>query len=1395
LNKLLLLLALFTLTSLTSSALEPINIAIINTSGGPVDVQVKLNDYTTGTPSLKYEGPINSLTPNGSGVIIVEVDNNTGTEWSDIDADQVNSYYVLDVYVESSLYAQFRLDQQILNQSQTNIIDNDGNLSPPTGTSSLGTDNNRWEDAYISQNTLHVGPDGGMTGGTEMTLSYDIPTNSGRLNIDGTIALTAKATGVTIPNALTMTNLGGSGNRNIGVDNDGNIVINTSAGVTAGDGLTIDGSNDLDVGGSATIIANADNVEVNSSATANQVLLSSGTVGTAASYGAVPLDNGNSVSGTLSVANGGTGATNLATGNFLQGNGTGAVTATKVIPTGTVVGTTDSQTLTNKTIDANSNTITNIFPDSTGKSGQYLKTEDGNLKWETVSPSAFTSWGGKTRINDLDDDFIVGEFHMHFTGSDEQTKMFYDDSKGAFRVGSVDNNYWDDLNIGNNSAVLGLGIAKGAGSFATGEGQAYGNSSTALSRGITTVVYSTAMSFGIAKSEFSTAMSYGETNGRYSTAMSEGVANGQYSVAMSRGGSYNYSSTAMSEGVATGRYSVAMSVGRAEGDLSTAMGNGSVAESFSETVVGSYNTEYTPNNTNNFDEDDRAFVVGNGIDYANRSDALVVYKNGEVVIPDLSGVGNRNIGVDSDGKLIEVGSGGAFTSAGGQTTINNLTDDFIVGAATLDYGGTGTETKMFFDDSKGAFRVGYVDGTNWDEVNIGFYSTATGYNTTATGYNTTASGNYSTAMGRNTEASGNYSTTIGRNTTANVDYSTAMGLNTNANGIASTAMGENTTASGDYSVAMGRNTTAVGNYSTAIGRSTTASGIYSTAIGFESEAAGDYTTTMGRNTAASGNYATALGRNTIASEDYSTAMGLNTAASGDYSTSMGLGTIADASSSIALGQYNDNTVTGELLTVGNGTGSSNRSNAFEVYMNGDVVVPALSGTGNRNIGVDSDGKLIEVGSGGAFTSFGGQTTINNLTDDFIVGDATLDYDGSGADTKMFFDDSKGAFRAGSVTDGSWDDGANIGVNSFALGRNTKANGTLSTAMGSGTTASGESSTAMGNSSTASGESSTAMGNSSTASGESSTAMGYRTEASDDYSVAMGYESEASGSTSFAMGRETFASGDFTVAMGYETSATENYSTAMGYRTQANGQHSFAIGQSSKASGENSHAIGYFSEAEGWHTTAIGYESIARGDYSFAVGYKANAGGWASTAMGDSSNATGDYSTTTGYHTTASGYYATAMGHNTISPSFAETAIGAYNTDYTIATDGDTQWNAADRLFVIGNGTGTGSKSDAMIVYKNGNMDVNGDLDINDGSITLSQKTGVDADNLSTNGQYSVIILNADGAGANAFPTVAEGTIIVVVNTHGSTISVGGIDFLTGEASMVVYANGSWYKIK
>ncbi|MHC4321982.1 MAG: tail fiber domain-containing protein [Planctomycetota bacterium] len=255
---------------------------------------------------------------------------------------------------------------------------------------------------------------------------------------------------------------------------------------------------------------------------------------------------------------------------------------------------------------------------------------------------------------------------------------------------------------------------------------------------------------------------------------------------------------------------------------------------------------------------------------------------------------------------------------------------------------------------------------------------------------------------------------------------------------------------------------------------------------------------------------------------------------------------------------------------------------------------------------------------------------------------------SGEGARLIWYPKKAAFRAGEVTGTAfldeWDE-ANIGNHSTAVGNSTKASGDSSTAMGNGSTASDFSSTAMGNGSTASGFSSTAMGNGSTASGFSSTATGNGSDAIGDSS------------------------------------------TATGNGSAANGNNSTAMGNGSEASGDNSTAMGNGSEASGNNSTAMGNGTTASGNDSTAMGSGTTAGGTVSTAMGNGTTASGDNST--------------SMGSGTTAESYLETVIGKHDTNYT--PNSTTTWDGSDRLFVIGNGTSSSSRSDAFTVLKNGTV--------------------------------------------------------------------------------------------
>ncbi len=148
------------------------------------------------------------------------------------------------------------------------------------------------------------------------------------------------------------------------------------------------------------------------------------------------------------------------------------------------------------------------------------------------------------------------------------------------------------------------------------------------------------------------------------------------------------------------------------------------------------------------------------------------------------------------GNLAKVGIGGVTSPSAALHIAGNegiiATGTWLSGTVS----NLGAGTRLHWYPKKAAFRAGYVDLAQWNDANIGDFSTAMGYATTASGV-------YSTAMGDGTTASGNASTAMGYSTTASGNESTAMGYATTASGNYSTAMGDGTTASGDWSTAMG----------------------------------------------------------------------------------------------------------------------------------------------------------------------------------------------------------------------------------------------------------------------------------------------------------------------------------------------------------------------------------------------------------------------------------------------------------------------------------------------------------------------------------------------------------------------------------------------------------------
>ena len=82
--------------------------------------------------------------------------------------------------------------------------------------------------------------------------------------------------------------------------------------------------------------------------------------------------------------------------------------------------------------------------------------------------------------------------------------------------------------------------------------------------------------------------------------------------------------------------------------------------------------------------------------------------------------------------------------------------------------------------------------------------------------------------------------------------------------------------------------------------------------------------------------------------DYSSAFGSGNSAKAKYSTATGLGNVSTAKGSFSTGTYNMPT-SYSLFTVGNGSGYEDRSNAFDVRKNGDVILSGKLISGDTDL--------------------------------------------------------------------------------------------------------------------------------------------------------------------------------------------------------------------------------------------------------------------------------------------------------------------------------------------------------------------------------------------------------------------------------------------------------------
>ena len=716
---------------------------------------------------------------------------------------------------------------------------------------------------------------------------------------------------------------------------------------------------------------------------------------------------------------------------------------------------------------------TNLEPKTSGDS-VYLDT--GNLLFGTSTPDF--------RITGINDAGMVmaGTFGSGntLTTSGTASKLIWYPRKAAFRAGFSSTSEFDDVNIGIHSIGLGQNVkASGLGSFC-----AIG--------GIATATRGACIGTGTLANSFN-GINIGRNN--------IGIANHIDSATV------DYLDDPIFE------VGIGASAG-ARANAMTVLKNGTV----------SFNTYTT---ANGILRTDASGVISSSINLPNGTTgttqapsdnttkvATTAYVDAAVVGGGLWSRTAPRLSPATSTDSVYIPSGDLlFGTTTPEFNITGVTDSGMILKGVYESGDTltttGAGTRLIWYPRRAAFRAGGVSGTQWDDGNIGSYSTAFGVNCRAAGANSFAVGEQCTVIPSATDG-----IAIGKFCTANGTVSVAIGSSCS------------TGLAGFQGVAIGTQSNANNSNTMAIGYQCTASGELSTAIGELCSSSAAHSRSFGTSCISTGEYSMAFGYNNLPKNYRETVMG-------SFATTV-------------TGSATTWVATDPLFTIGNGQTDTPRSNALQILKNGDI-----------NIGnTTSDLKITGTEDAGLLLSgtYGSGDTLTT----------------AGAGTKMIWYPRKSAFRAGLVTGTEWND-ANIGELSAAFGYNTQAlgaqsfvcgnrNSTSVSAVNSFVAGSDSSATeaysiAMGLNCTATGVTSRALGTSAVSAGANSTAIGFGVNANSYREIALGSYNVLSGGSGAWVGTYTLFSignSEYGTARSNAMTVLKNGTVKLDAYTTANG---------------------------------------------------------------------------------------------------------------------------------------------------------------------------------------------------------------------------------------------------
>jgi hypothetical protein len=162
-----------------------------------------------------------------------------------------------------------------------------------------------------------------------------------------------------------------------------------------------------------------------------------------------------------------------------------------------------------------------------------------------------------------------------------------------------------------------------------------------------------------------------------------------------------------------------------------------------------------------------------------------------------------------------------------------------------------------------------------------------------------------------------------------------------------------------------------------------------------------------------------------------------------------------------------------------------------------------------------------------------------------------------------------------------------------------------------------------------------------------------------------------------------------------------------------------------------------------HNNINAYNSYSDGNYVMIVGER--------------DSALGEYGVIMGKDITLNANQQFAAGRGLIGQSAGEVLFGQFNQYTGTSTN---QWQGSDRLFTLGNGTAANNRSNAMVIYKNGDAVFGGNIS----AANMYTKLQID----------SMFVVNSSGGGTGVVQSLnLAGTMLTI--TGSNTVDFNGWD--------------------